>query len=466
MPRPEAAPDARATRLDRALRLFTDVQAGEGRTAVLLFLNVFLILCAYYFLKPMREGWLAVSHVEGLSKMEIKAYSSFGQSLLLLGAIGVYARFVGHWPRRVLIHRTTVFLMSNMVVFWLLQPNFFVAHLPGTGIAFYLWVGMFGVFVVAQFWAFTADFYAEERGTRLLPFIAIGATSGAAVGSLLAEKLVAWDVVGAENLLLAALVPLGVALWLTHRVDPASDAAAAAPAFPKGRPRGAVQLVVSTPFLLAVAAVTLILNWVNTNGENLLFRVVQEVLGSDLAARGLTDPREALERIREGTTLFYSDFFFWVNLVALVLQALVASRLLKYGGFGAIFLLLPAIALTSYTAMALVPVLAVIKVMKIAENATDYSISNTARHVLWLPMEPDVTYKAKPTIDSLFVRMGDGLAALTVVLGVHVFSLSLEGFFAVNVSLVCLWLGLAFWVVRAHRRLGGQSGSGGLDGAR
>jgi AAA family ATP:ADP antiporter len=378
--------------------------------------------------------------------------------------IGLYARFVGRWPRRVLIHRTTLFLMSNMVVFWLLQPNFFVAHLPGTGVAFYLWVGMFGVFVVAQFWAFAADFYTEERGRRLLPFVAVGATSGAVVGSFLAERLVAWRLVGVENLLPAALVPLGIALWLTHRVEadsPDGTLPAPGPELPSGRPRGAVALVLSTSLLLVVAVVTLLLNWVNTNGENLLFRVVQEVLGSELAAAGIREPREALERIREGTTLFYSDFFFWVNLVALLLQGLVASRLLKYGGFGAIFLLLPAIALASYTAMALLPVLAVIKVMKIAENATDYSINNTARHVLWLPMEPDVTFKAKPTIDSLFVRMGDGLAALTVLLGVHVFSLSLGGFFAVNVFLVCLWLGLALWVVRAHGRLVREPGAPG-----
>jgi hypothetical protein len=58
-------------------------------------------------------------------------------------------------------------------------------------------------------------------------------------------------------------------------------------------------------------------------------------------------------------------------------------------------LLLPVISLISYTAMWIVPVLGVVKVMKIAENATDYSINNTARHVLWLPV-PGMTYQASP----------------------------------------------------------------------
>ena len=71
--------------VERLLRLSTDVRPGEGRLALLMFVNVFLILCAYYLLKPLREGWLAISDIAGLSKLELKAYTSFGQTLLLAG---------------------------------------------------------------------------------------------------------------------------------------------------------------------------------------------------------------------------------------------------------------------------------------------------------------------------------------------------------------------------------------------
>ena len=97
-----------------------------------------------------------------------------------------------------------------------------------------------------------------------------------------------------------------------------------------------------------------------------------------------SDPEALRLFTLEGTTAFYGNFFSWVNYAALGLQALVASRLLKYGGFAAILLLLPGVALVSYTAMAIVPILGVVKFMKVAENSTDYSINNTARHVLWL----------------------------------------------------------------------------------
>ena len=103
--------------------------------------------------------------------------------------------------------------------------------------------------------------------------------------------------------------------------------------------------------------------------------------------------------------------------------------------------------------MALIPVLAVVKIMKIAENSTDYSINNTARHVLWLPVSAAVTYKGKPAIDTFFVRMGDGVAALTVLVGVQWLALPTQYFFVLNIALSVVWIALAGIVIREYRHL-------------
>ena len=62
-------------------------------------------------------------------------------------------------------------------------------------------------------------------------------------------------------------------------------------------------------------------------------------------------------------------------------------------------------------------------------------------------------YKAKAAIDTLCVRFGDGLAALTVLLGTRVLNIGVEGFIWFNMALIGLWLSLAVLVVREHRRL-------------
>ena len=199
-----------------------------------------------------------------------------------------------------------------------------LANLPGSGIAFYLWVGMFGVFIVAQFWAFAADLYADERGGRLLPLIGIGATAGAAAGSFLTELA---GEIGAGSTAARccslATIPLGASILLTRIADVRG---------PLGTPRnervrpthagraqgrrtghGALAFVLRHRYLLAAALVALFTNWVNTNGENLLFRVVQEALEQERRLAGITDPAATISFVRDGTAAFYGNFYFWVN---------------------------------------------------------------------------------------------------------------------------------------------------------
>jgi AAA family ATP:ADP antiporter len=455
--------DSRLSPLERLLGTFTDVRPGEGWTGLLLFANVFLILCAYYFIKPLRDSWIAVSNVQGLSTMEVKAYSSFGQSLLLAGVASVFARLSLRMPRKELITGSTLVCMSNLVVFWALQPGFFVDNLPYAGVVFYLWVGMFGVFIVAQFWTMAADLYAGERGTRLLPFIAIGATAGAAAGSWITSVLVQY--IDAGHLLMLSTVPLGLSVVLTRLADARGPLGRGQEERREITPkkivqrRGALGFLLAHPYLVTVALVVMLTNWVNTNGENLLFRVIQDSLAAEASAQGIADKQTY---VRQGTAQFYGNFFFWVNCVALFLQAFVASRLLRYGGFGAIMLMMPAIALVSYSLMAFYPVLYVVRMMKIAENATDYSINNTARHVLWLPTTSEMKFRAKPAIDSLFMRLGDGFAALTVLVGVHFLELSTQAFFIVNAVLVVTWLVLAVSIVRTYSQMAAEAHAAGV----
>jgi AAA family ATP:ADP antiporter len=439
--------------------------------------NVFLILCAYYFIKPLREGWIAVSDISGLSKMEVKAYTGFAQSLLLLFIVGWYGRLAGRWSRATLISRITLFCISNLLIFWVLQTRFFIELLPVSGVVFYIWVGMFGLFIVAQFWTFCADIYTTEGGKRLLPLIAIGATSGAATGSWIVDLFVDSDVISTDALLLIATLPLFISIKLTHIVDArqrekistaetklTKKAPSIQPEKDKGSVMSGAKLIFFSRFMLAAALVTLFANWVNTNGENLLFRVIQDTLTTQAADQGITDPQAILKFTRDGTTAFYGDFFFWVNITALFLQSFLASRLLKLGGFGAIMMLLPVIALVSYTAMALLPILAIVKIMKIAENATDYSINNTARQVLWLPIDSIMKFRGKPAIDTFYARIGDGLSAITVLVGVQFLSLSVKQFFIFTISLVVLWLVFSIFLVREHHRALAAHPSEDVDG--
>ena len=216
----------RLSRLERFLCLFTEVRPGEGVTAVLMFLNVFLLLCAYYFVKPLREAWISVTDLMGLLPIELKAYSAWIQGLLLLPVVVWYGQLSDRMDRGTLITRATLFCMSNLLFFFLWRPGGSFDAIPGSALAFYVWVSMFGLFVVAQFWTFAADIYTDERGRRLLPMIAIGATGGAAFGSSVVTPMVKGAQFGADVLLLAALAPSAHPHLPAHSPRPPSPATA------------------------------------------------------------------------------------------------------------------------------------------------------------------------------------------------------------------------------------------------
>jgi ATP:ADP antiporter, AAA family len=442
---------------DRLLTIFTDVHPGEGLAGLAMLASVFLLLTSVYLLKPARDGLLAISGVPGLSDMELKAYSSFCQSLLLIGIVPLYSRFAARLGRRDLARRLTSFFIVNLCAFWLVQPGLLAGRVPFVGVVFYQWFGVFNLLAIVQFWSFAADFYTEDSGRRLFPAIAVGATAGSAFGAWMANALVRSGLLSTYSLLLVAAITLAGSLALLQlaeqRGGPARRTLTAVPSAGPSVGRGAFQLVLDHRYLLATAAVVLLANWVKTNSDNLLFAVVQEVIGGEAGARGISDPAALDHFTADQTTAFYGDFFFWVNLAALVLQSLGASRVLKYGGFGALFFALPLLSLVAYPALALFPLLALFRLAKIAEDSTSYSLQNTAMQVLWLPTTREMKYKGKAAIDTFFVRVGDALAALTTFLAIQVLSLPPRQFFALNSILAVAWLAIAVIVVRENRAL-------------
>lgn len=443
---------------ERFLRLFADVQPREGTTCLILLGNIFLILVAFYLIKPVREGWLAITDIGGFTKLEIKAYSAFAQSIILFGILPIYARLAAKWTRRNLILRVGGTFGVILVAFWLTQPGLVLGNIAAFGIFFYLFVGIFSVTLVAQFWAFSTDVYGPERGARLFPVVAIGAALGSTVGSWIGEKLVKLPTVEAFDLILFALVPLGLALlmatWTDRRGtygDPSTWTSvrwdeAAAPI-----DQGPFKLILKHRYLTATAAMIMVFTWVVTSGDNILFSIVQASFAEDYAYL-LDDPTAFALAMKEATTAFYGDLYFWINLFTLLLQAFVVSRILSFGGMKALLYATPFISLAAYASMVFVPILGLIKILKVAENSSNYSIHNTARQMLWLPTTKQMLYQAKPTIDTLFVRLGDGLAALTILIGTRVFSLGNTGFVVINILLVLLWITISRYLQREHGR--------------
>jgi AAA family ATP:ADP antiporter len=432
----DASPDERSL-LEKLLRPIADVRAGEGAVVLLLALNLFLVLSGYYLLKTIRESLILTE-----SGAAVKTYASAGQALLLLVLVPAFSSFASRVNRLRLVTWVTLFFVSNILLFRLFGPG-----RPGLGIAFFLWVGIFNVMVISQFWAFANDLYNPEQGRRLFAVVGLGSNLGAWMGSLYARNF--FKALGPFTLMLVAAGILVLCVLVTRvanrlqgRKAPREKAAEAE--LPLGR-TGAFELLRKDRYLLLIGVFVVVINVVNTTGEYLLgemaVKASVEQLGSDPAS---------LDARQRFVGAFYGDFFNWVNLVGFLAQMLLVSRVMTVLGVGGAIFVHPLIALGGYLAMVASPTLGLVRSLKILDNATDYSLNNTAKQALWLPTSREAKYKAKQAVDSFFFRAGDVLAAGVVWIGQRL-AFSVPIFAAVNATVALVWLAVAWFLGRENR---------------
>lgn len=469
MPSENDASKENRSALEKVLSLMAEVHSGEGVTALMLTGTVFLLMTAYYVIKPVREGLiLAMDHGN-----EKKSYVAGAIAIVLLFAVPAYSSVANRVAKHKLVVGVTLFFASNLVLF------FFASVIPPIekelGLIFFTWVGVFNMMVIAQFWGFAADIYTQDKGKRLFAIVGFGASLGAAVGAYITGFL--QDVVGLslrQLMVVAAGILVGAA-FLTQAVharekrlssgdhEAKKQAEKAAENQEKlaaeAHPQNAYMLVLRNKYLLLIATFALIYTVVDTNGEYILSTLVED-RAADLAhAKGLVDEKAIHEFSKSYIAGYYSSFFLWVNVIGTTIQMFLVSRIVKYGGLKIAFLVYPVIALGSSLNAITVPTvfgvdrLSAFRPTKTAENATDYSLNATTRNMLWLPTTQEMKYKAKQVIDAFCVRMGDVLSAGAVFVFAHILKWPVRNFSMINVGIVVVWLLVARSIIKENARL-------------
>jgi AAA family ATP:ADP antiporter len=468
----------------RMLGMFAPVHRAELVTVVLMTTNVFVLLTCYYVLKVLREPLILLG-----GGAELKAYASAGQTLLLLGVVPAFGWLSNRVSRIRLLTTVQLIFVGCLVAFYALAHG----HAP-IGLAFYLWLGIFNIMVVANFWSFANDLYTEEQGKRLFAIIGVGGSLGAIVGAFVPHLL--QQAIGAYALLLVAAAGVGVSIVLYRVIDRRERQRAAerpgrvatAGGEPEMTRKGGFALVIKDRYLRLLAAMLLVATIINTTGEYVVGKMATErgkayaaqVEAGGSEARATSDASAVTASAAtakasaakagdgkhksvdsaEGRYIerFYADYYSLVNLLSFLLQALVVARLLTWLGIRRALFVMPVIVLCGWIGLGLFVSLAMVRVEKTAENSLDYSLHNTLRQALFLPTSRDAKYKGKAAIDTFFFRMGDVIAGLGIVfLFVEVLGLGVRAFAVLNIALAACWLLLAARAGRMHDQLAAAS---------
>jgi AAA family ATP:ADP antiporter len=395
--------------------------------AVLLAFNVFLLMTTYYILKTVRESLILTQ-----GGAEVRSYSAAAQTLLLIVIVPAYGALASRLRRAALVGWVTLLFAISLLLFYLLDR-------AGCkiGIAFFIWLGIFSVTVVTQFWAFANDLYTEEEGLRVLPKLGVGAALGALAGATLAGWV--FRLLGVGHIMLIAAGLLLLCIFITRVIDRRASARCRVQALIAERPiggDGGFRLVLRNRYFLLIAALVVLANLVNTTGEFVLSKMAIQTASQLMAGHAASATLKAHYIGR-----FYARYFEWSGLAGLFLQALFVPRVLQRLGARHSLFVLPGISLLGYAFLAFIPALGIAQAAKIAENSMDYSLQKTAVNALFLGVSRAAKYKAKTAIDTFFYRGGDLLQAVVVGAGSSM-ALPLRGYAWANVFCTVLWLGV------------------------
>ena len=430
--------DRQFTLLERFFSLATSLRPGEGKSILILTSQAFFTMLCYSLIRPAKEALI-------LSEQgaEVRSYATGAQTLILLFLIPIYSSWVRKNSGSSMIQKLNLFFAINLLMFY-----FALVNGLQIGIAFYMWMAIFNVMVLAQFWAFTTDLYNVKSGQRLFVVIMLGASLGGLVGSRIAVEL--FSVIEVQGLVLLAAIILMFTLFLSNMAkhsipDESKCHESVDDAQPHPSLLGGFAVVARDAYLIMIAAFMVFLNWVSTNGDYIIGDYVVS-WANEQVALGVYESTVA------ATGAFYADYIFWVNLVSLALQGLVVSRLFRWLGVGGTVLILPIVMIIAYGLILIIPIFSLIRLAKITELGVNYSIANTTRQALFLPTSREAKYEGKMAIETFFWRFGDLFSMATVFIGINLFSFTISEFVLTNFILSIIMMLIALKVSQHHHQ--------------
>jgi AAA family ATP:ADP antiporter len=426
------ASEPRGGLLGRTIQSATKVEPQELQATVLSFFFVFLLMAAYFILRPVRDALSSDWTDEQLSWLWT---STFFISIL---AVTIYGAVISRLRLKIIVPGMYAFFALTFVGFYIAGRSLGDNDLVNR--AYYVWLSVFSLYHLSVFWTFMSGLYNKEQAKRLFAIIAMGASAGAIVGPVIPTFFA--DNIGALNLLLIAAVLLMLPIPIIFRLerlrishlgnadlqtDMTQDKKLS------GNPFSGFKTFVSNPYLLAIGLFILLYVVMNT----FIYFELRKMMG---------------DFDRDVRTQIWGGIDLAVNSLALVTALFATGRLATRFGMPTTLALIPALLVGGWVVVALSPVLAVLIGLQVARRAGNYAVTRPGREMLFTAVDADTRFKAKPVIDIVVYRGGDVLTAWLYTALTATMGLGLAGVAAISALFAAIWAGAGIFLGRAYDR--------------
>lgn len=367
------------------------VEPGEIRSAALSFLFVFMLMTAYYVLRPVRDAMSSDWTDAELSWLWTLNF------FISAGAVLLYGFVVSRINLKRLVPGVYIFFAGSFLLFYLGTRWFDDTEIIDK--AFYVWVSFFALFHVSVFWSFMSDIYSRSQSKRLFGFFGAGASIGAVAGPSIPVFLGA--IVGVYNLLFIAALILLLLVPIIFLLDQSRDAehhnATIDTASIKsigGDFLGGFSDFLKHRFLLGIGLFILLYTMMSSF---VYFELKNVMVEYDRATR----------------SQYWGMMDLAVNSLAIFTALFATNRLATRFGVAVTLALVPVVMIFGWIAVAIAPGLALLIGLQIIRRAGNYAITRPGREMLFTGVGRETRFKTKPVIDIVVYRGGDVLAGWT-----------------------------------------------------
>jgi ATP:ADP antiporter, AAA family len=404
------------------LRAIFDIRKGETSKTVGMFFYFFIIIAAFWFLKPLRSA-LTVEKL-GADSIRILKVITAGVSA---GVVVAYSLALTRFSRERLVYLILGAFIWLMLFFWFFFTHFGYAKM--VYYCFYVFLDLFITVNVAVFWTFLADIMDSESATRLYGLIGAGGVIGGFIGSFTCKSVV--ETVGPAEMILYVAIAYSsiffIVFFVSARVKNLGSIAQGVIAESgKSRVHDALEgakAVFSSRYFLGICGVLGAYELISTVNDFTFHKAVElmfqekggatSILGVVLTWMDGATGWDITGGLKDvfGLTLgegslksFFSEFFLALNIIALLVQVILTSLVIRRLGMTVALLFLPVVLVVVSTGYFFFPMFIVVEVLYMCDNSLNYSINQTSREMLFVPVERKAKYRALAFIDMFVLR--------------------------------------------------------------
>lgn len=412
------------------------LRSHERQQALFMFCSFFLITATYWLIKSIKKaflvgqyqatGWVIGSWHFNAAQVELIAKEV--NVLLALLATFCFAWLTTRFKRERLVLLVIAFFGFGFLSFGLLPAG---TH-PLTAWMFYFYGDLFVTLMVAAFFAFLNDSGNVRMARRLYGLVGLGGVLGGFFGSTTIATY-ARDISpsGASWICVGTLSAMALFARLSHNPILKAVASTSSPPSP---PDSAntwshhLKILMQSPYLRGIALLV---------GLNEMVSAIMDYQFTATTLHYLSN-----EQIK----VHFANVFAFTNFIALLVQLFLTRFVLIHIGVARGLLFLPAIALAGEVGFVLLPGLLMGSLLNTSNNAVAYSLNQSAKEALYVPMHQEAKYQGKALIDILVMRCAKALSIATGLLLTAVFTglsglqwLSLIVFGLVAAWFVCIY---------------------------